>query len=153
MEEGSLREGLAWLHVPDGRRAAVAQQLEHLEAPFGEQVEGVGRVPLQEEGLVRGDLPGLGDVGEPFELALVEAGEEGAGAQVAQGAVIGHCRSIASARLSGFTGHQPDEVDPPAAMSGSVGMTMMAAGPSSGHLYSQMPQPMQRLATTLGRER
>ena len=88
MEERRLGEGLAGLHVPDGGSAAVAQQLEHLEATLGEQVEGVGRVSLQEQGLLRADAPRLGDAGESLELVLVEVREERGGAQVGQGAIV-----------------------------------------------------------------
>ncbi len=35
------------------------------------------------------------------------------------------------------------------ARAGEAGATTIAARPSSGHLYSQMPQPMQRLAIDL----
>ena len=139
MEERRLREGLAGLHVPYGGRAAVAEQLEHLEAPLGEQVEGVGRVPLQEQGLFRADAALLGDAGEPLELVLVEVREEGAGAQVGHCAVVLHGRSIAGAHAGGTA---------PAVAFVEAGTTTIAERPSRGHLYSQMPQPMQRLATT-----
>ena len=89
MEERGLGEGLAGLDVAHGGGAPVAQELEDLEAPLGQQVEGVGRVPLEEQGLVRAQAARLGDARETLELVVVEAPEQGGGAEVGQGAVVG----------------------------------------------------------------
>ena len=147
VEERGLRERLAGLDVADGGRAAVAQKLEDLETTLGEQVEGVGRVSLQEQGLVRGQAARLGDAGEALELVLVEVREQRAGAEVGERAVVGaHGRVYRAVGPAGRGPRaQPGAGAPPAAMSAVVGSTTIADGPSSGHLYSQMPQPMQRL--------
>ncbi len=153
MEEGGLGEGLPRLDVPDRGRAPVAKELEDLETALGEKEERCGWVALQEQRPL-GRQQHVPRDGRDFgQLFIVELGEQLRGAQVEQGLCAGPGHGpkyTAGCQPSGYA--EPPGA-PPTASVGSAGNTTMAEAPSRGHLYSQMPQPMQRWATTLGRAR